>query len=164
VIRSALFAAVTLVTLAAQIPPPPDSVPLDVPKAHLYVEEDDEATMLADVNRLRADAGLRPLTSDPKLKRLARDYAMEMLILGYFGHQDPAGHTFGDRLHAIGYAFRTAGENIAFGPDENTAQSGLEHSPDHRHNILGRAFSRVGIGAVADSLYGIVFVQDFVGD
>jgi uncharacterized protein YkwD len=100
---------------------------------------------------------------DAKLAKLARAFARDMLTRRFFGHTDPDGHAFADRLRATGYAFRSAGENIAYHRDEETAEAALEASPGHRRNMLDPSFTRVGIGAVAVSIYGEAFVQEFAG-
>jgi len=153
-----------LLGLTAGASPPPESIPLDIPKAHLYVQEDDEKAMLADVNRLRNTEGVAPLKVDPDLVALARKYARTMFAGSFFGHRDLLGHWPADRMHIAKIAFRTAGENLSFAPDEATAENGLEASPGHRRNLLNPAFSRVGVGVVADSIYGSIFVQEFTGD
>jgi uncharacterized protein YkwD len=162
--RRLAVAACALIALTAGASSPPDSIPLDVPKAHLYVQEADEKTMLADVNRLRASEGVKALRVDLDLVALARTYARTMFNAGYFGHRDPLGHMPVDRMRAAKIAFRTAGENISFAPDETTSETGFEASPGHRRNMLNPSFSRVGIGVIADSIYGSIFVQEFAGD
>ena len=162
--RRSVAAVAALCFLTAQASPPPDSIPLDLPKAQLYVNEGDEAAMIDDLNRLRVAAGVKTLTVDLRLVKLARDYARTMLEGGFFGHRDAKGHTPADRMKAAKLGFRKMGENIAFGPNEATAQAGLTKSPEHHRNMLDPAFSRVGVGVIADSVYGSVFVQEFAGD
>lgn len=156
---------VAIVALCAQTPNPvEEAVPLSVPAAHLYVHEADEKKMLDDLNALRRAVGVRPLVLDPKLGKIARDYARDMLTRRFFGHIDPDGHSFADRLRAAEYTFRTAAENIAFNRDEEAAEAALEASPPHRQNMLDAAYTRVGIGAVATSIYGVAFAEEFAGE
>jgi uncharacterized protein YkwD len=161
----AMAALLALVALCGQTAKPvEDSVPLDVPVAHLYVRESDEAAMVAQVNALRRAHNQPALVLDMKLANIARDYGREMLTRRFFSHWDPDGRSFVDRLKAAKYPFDRAAENIAFNRDEGAAEASLEASPPHRHNMLEPTFTRVGIGVVADSVYGSVFVQEFAGD
>lgn len=156
---------VAIVALCAQTPSPvEEAVQLSVPVTHLYVHEADEKKMFDDVNALRRAAGVRPLVLDAKLGKIARDYARDMLTRRFFGHRDPDGRAFVDRLRAAKYAFRNAAENIAFNRDEEGAEAALEASPPHRHNMLDPTYTRIGIGAVAASIYGVAFAQEFAGE
>jgi uncharacterized protein YkwD len=156
---------VAMVALCAQTPNPEEAaVPLTIPVTHLYVHETDERKMLDDVNALRRAKGLKPLVLDAKLAKLARAFARDMLTRRFFGHRDPDGRVLVDRLRAAGYTFRHAAENIAVNRDEEGAETALEASPGHRRNMLDPAYSRAGIGAVAASVYGVAFVQEFAGE
>ena len=159
------FAAAALCGAAPSPAPAPAETPavLDVPVAHLYLREADEAAMFAAINALRRAHGVPALAVDPRLTDIARAYARAMLLGRFFGHEDPAGHALPDRLKDAHYGYVRAGENIAFNHDEPGAQSALEASPGHRANMLERGFTRVGIGVIADSVYGSAFVQDFAG-
>ena len=144
-----LLGVLSAVALLGAATPPPESIPLDVPSAHLYVRE---------------PSHLPQLTTDARLTRVARDYAREMLTQGYFGHFGPDGSTPASRLRGSGYAFHAMAENIAFAPDVKTAQSHLEASPGHRRNMLDSRVTRIGVGVIADSIYGNAYVQEFAGD
>jgi uncharacterized protein YkwD len=160
-----LVALLALVTLCAATPSPADDwVPLDIPVTHLYVKEADESAMVADVNALRRAEGRKPLVVDAKLTKAARDFARDMLTRRFFGHRDPDGHSFAERLRASGYAFHRAGENLAFNRDEHAAQAALEASQGHRHNMVDPGYSRIGVGVIAASVYGTAYVQEFAGE
>lgn len=79
----------------------------------------------------------------------------------YFSHDTPDGRTPWDFVHAEGYQFRSAAENLAAGQRtvEALAQGWLRSAP-HRANIRNRAFSETGIG-VANGPDGPVIVQLF---
>lgn len=58
-----------------------------------------------------------------------------------------AGGTPKERLHDVGYAWTTYGENVAYGystPERVTA--GWLNSPGHKRNILNSQFTQVGFG------------------
>lgn len=126
------------------------------------LERDPEAgvdiTLL--VNEERKAAGLSTLTWSSALTEVAVGYATEMATEGFFSHNSPRTGDVGDRLAAAGIGFRTAGENLAWGPTVERVHDGLMNSPTHRANILGRQYRNVGIGVVRGPL-GLMVVQVF---
>ncbi len=120
-----------------------------------------EKRMFDDVNAERAQKGISPLSLDPKLQGLARDYAKYMLAHGYFSHYTPEGLSPFDRMSARDIVFQYAGENLAFSANEQLAMQGLMNSKGHRENILSPNFRRVGVGVVDAGIYGEMFVQEF---
>jgi uncharacterized protein YkwD len=121
-----------------------------------------ENAMLQQINAARAGADVAPLRMDPMLQQAARGHSLDMYQRRYFSHQTPDGRTPYDRLKAAGARYLTAGENIAFAPDEGQAWDSLMQSPDHRANILNPDFRCVGVGAYK-GLGGFeeMFTQDF---
>ena len=74
-----------------------------------------------------------------------------MAARNYFAHTSPSGQTSFKMMSAYGYRFASAGENIARNnyPDNQAGQvamTGFMNSPEHRENIMDRAFNRVGVG------------------
>ena len=75
-----------------------------------------------------------------------------MITRDYFSHTIPGYGKVWDKLHAIGYCYVVAGENIGWNtyPDD-TATAAIQDmfmgSPGHRANILGKTWDVVGIGA-----------------
>ena len=64
-------------------------------------------------------------------------------------------------MRAFGVSYRTAGENIAMGYSSAQAvMNGWMNSSGHRANILNSAYTRIGVGYVADGNY---WVQEFTG-
>lgn len=121
-------------------------------------------------NLERRAQGLPPVKGQENLAAAALAHAADMAALDYFSHDSADGRSPWDRLRDAGYAFSSAGENIAAG--YATAQAVLEgwmNSPGHRANILGAAFRELGVGHVreeGDSFpgpygYGHYWVQDF---
>jgi uncharacterized protein YkwD len=123
-----------------------------------------EAEVLALVNKERASAGCRPLTSNPILVSVARAHSTDMAVHGYFHHSSQDGRSPFDRMRAAGYQGGLMGENIAAGQATPSAvMDAWMHSPGHRANILNCGYKVVGIGVgtLAGSPYRIYWTQDF---
>lgn len=125
------------------------------------IDQQAEEAMLQLVNNERISRGLLPLKMDFNLRKLARDYAQDMLQRGYFSHYSPEGLSPFDRMRQYGIEFTTAGENLALAPSVQLAHQGLMKSPGHRANILSPHFQKVGIGVMDGGIYGKMFVQEF---
>lgn len=122
--------------------------------------------MLARVNAVRKQAGLGPIKGNARLDRSAQAHAEDMLARGFFAHKSPSGTTVRERSTAAGYAWRTIGENIAFG--QTSVSEVMEtwmDSPGHRKNILTRDFTELGIGLALgrgkDGKFQVLWVQNF---
>jgi uncharacterized protein YkwD len=99
--------------------------------------------VLCLVNEQRAARGLPPLTLSPLLDRSAQNWTNVMLATGNFSH----GASLSGRLSAVGYNWRTGGENIATGYLTPRAVVGnWMASFDHCQNILNPSFRDVGVG------------------
>jgi len=111
----------------------------------------EEGHLLTLINQLRASKGKAALTSSGTLKTEARKRSKDMYDRNYFAHEiPPDDHTVFDDLHAEGYCFSNAGENIAYNnyPDNQTtsvAFDGWKNSAGHLANMLGD-YTSVGIG------------------
>jgi uncharacterized protein YkwD len=119
--------------------------------------------LAADVNAARVARGLPALILDDRLSRFALALAREMAQRGYFGHTDPDGVTFVDRLRSAGFVDRYAAENIALDTDEPHANVALLHSPGHYANIVDPRPRSLGVAAVVAADDEIFFVEDFGG-
>ncbi len=121
--------------------------------------------MLAGVNRLRKAAGVQPLSEDARLDAAAQEHAEDMSSRGYYDHQSPEGKNVGDRLHAEGYVWRLAAENLAAG--HFTVESALDawmKSSGHRANLLHKDVTDFGFGIAVgpmESKYRVLWVQTF---
>lgn len=105
-----------------------------------------EARVLRLVNDERAQAGCRPVDSDPDLAGLAGDYSAQMAEEDFFAHTTPDGLSPWDRAEAAGIA-GLGGENIARGQqDAQAVMDAWMHSPGHRANILNCDFTELGVG------------------
>ena len=120
-----------------------------------------ERAMLALINEERGKRGLRMLSSDGDLTRVARAHSLDMLVRRYFSHNTPEGADPFDRLRTAGIRFRSAGENLAFAQAVEQAHEMLMNSKGHRDNILRPAFGRVGIGIIDDGRRGLMVSQEF---
>ena len=115
------------------------------------------AAALAELNRFRAANGVPAVTLNTKLTLAAQRHADDMAANNYFSHTGRDGSNAGTRISRAGYAWRTWGENIAWGYANWTAAlNGWKNSSGHRRNMLNRAFVHVGLG-VRDRKYVQVF-------
>ncbi len=122
----------------------------------------EQARALADdVNAERAKRGLPALARDEALDRFAYAKAMEMAARGYFGHTDPDGVTFQDRLRAWHWTTTYAAENIAFDRDEPHAHAAFMNSEPHARNLLDRNERRIGVAVVTVGEHETFYVEDF---
>ena len=71
--------------------------------------------VLALVNKERAAAGLKALTLDASLSKVAENHSLDMAKNNYFSHTNLKGQSPFDRLRNAGISYSTAGENIAMG-------------------------------------------------
>jgi uncharacterized protein YkwD len=121
--------------------------------------------MLARVNRERAAHGLAPLRRHPRLDDAAQAHAEDMFTRRYYSHDTPEGKSAMDRILALGYRARYAGENIARGQyavDE--VMDGWMESKTHREHLLSPIFDDVGFGLAFGKNpggYEILWVQNF---
>ncbi|MCR8995860.1 serine protease [Brevibacillus sp. 7WMA2] len=111
------------------------------------------------VNKERAKAGLKPLSMDTELAKMATDKAKDMADNNYFDHDSP---TFGSPFNMMDQykiSYQTAGENIAEG--QRSAEEVMKDwmgSDGHRENIMNSSFTKIGVG-----YYNGYWVQEFIG-
>jgi uncharacterized protein YkwD len=122
---------------------------------------DQARALVNDVNAERVKHGLPALQRDDTLDRFAYAKAAEMAARGYFGHTDPDGVTFEDRLHAWHWPTEYAGENIAFDADEPHAHAAFMNSPEHAQNVLDPREARIGVAVVNVGADETFYVEDF---
>jgi uncharacterized protein YkwD len=125
------------------------------------IQAEDARALFSDVNAFRAQRGLPVLSQDERLARFALQVAEQMAVRHYFGHTDPAGITFEDRLKAAGVPYRVAEENMAFDQDEPHANAALLASPGHLANIVDPRPRRMGTAVVAAGDGEVFFVEEF---
>lgn len=113
------------------------------------------------VNEQRAKNGLRPLTANWELSRVARYKSQDMVDNRYFSHTSPTYGTPFQMIKAFGLTYRTAGENIAYGQQTPLAVvNAWMNSSGHRANILNASYTQIGVGYVAAGHY---WTQMFIG-
>jgi uncharacterized protein YkwD len=126
-----------------------------------------EVALVKALNRVRADAGLKPLRSSPSLRTAARGHSTAMLELGFFSHESADGTAFNERIrrHYTNRGWRTwsvgeallASAGTTIEPDA-IVEAWLE-SPPHRAIILSPTWHDAGIGA----LYAPAAPKEFGG-
>jgi uncharacterized YkwD family protein/spore coat assembly protein SafA len=109
------------------------------------------ASQTAEVARLvnveRAKQGLKPLTVNWELSRVAQYKAEDMTDKHYFSHTSP---TYGDpftMMKKFGIKYSTAGENIAQGQrSASEVMTAWLNSSGHRANIMNSQYTQIGVG------------------
>ena len=113
------------------------------------------------VNQERAKNGLKPLTYNWELSRVARYKSQDMKDRGYFSHTSPTYGSPFQMIKSFGISYRTAGENIAKGyASPEAVVNGWMNSSGHRANILNSSFTEIGVGYVQSGNY---WTQMFIG-
>lgn len=115
---------------------------------------DYEAEVVRLVNEIRKSNGLKPLTQDWQLSRVARYKSQDMKKLGYFSHTSPTYGSPFDMMKSFGISYRTAGENIAKGyATPKAVVEAWMNSTGHRANILNSTYTHIGVGYVSSGNY-----------
>ncbi len=133
---------------------------INIPSVNSGVREF-ETEVVRLVNEIRTKNGLKALTEDWELSRVARYKSQDMKDNRYFSHNSPVYGSPFDMIKNFGISYRTAGENIAKG--QSTPQAVVNawmNSSGHRANILNSSYTRIGVGYVANGRY---WTQMFVG-
>ncbi|HEY3021172.1 MAG TPA: CAP domain-containing protein [Solirubrobacteraceae bacterium] len=106
------------------------------------------------LNHQRALHGLRRLRPSGKLRSAAQAYSWAMVRNDFFDHVSPGGSTLLGRVRKTAYLSSARGwalgENIAWGAGRlatpRQTMRAWMRSAGHRHNILTRRFTEIGIG------------------
>ena len=133
-----------------------------------FAPNERELLLTVAINSERAAAGRAALAHGPGLSTVARVRSLDMATDDYFGHVSPSGETVVDLMIAFEVPFGALGENLAnvSGDVERSvaiAMEALMASPVHRDNILGGAYTRVGVG-VAVTAEGAVIITMLFSD
>ena len=113
------------------------------------------------VNEIRVKNGLRELTYNWELSRVARYKSQDMKDNRYFSHTSPVYGSPFQMMKDFGITYRSAGENIARGQKSpQVVVNAWMNSSGHRANILNSSFTEIGVGYVADGNY---WTQMFIG-
>ncbi|MCM3694423.1 SafA/ExsA family spore coat assembly protein [Neobacillus niacini] len=106
-----------------------------------------ESQVIQLTNQERAKHGLKPLTQDWELSRVARYKSVDMRDKNYFSHTSPTYGSPFTMMKNFGISYRAAAENIAAG--QTTAQEVVNswmNSSGHRANILSGTYTYIGVG------------------
>ena len=135
-----------LILAACQSAPPPPPKPTFYQDLASPTARVDEQKALSMLNQYRAQSGIAPLALDPRLNRIAEDYAKKMAAADKMGHDVDGKSLLGTRLKSYGYAFSNAGENVAAGYRTLAeAFSGWRQSPPHDRGMKDRDMTLMGI-------------------
>ena len=173
VVPSDVRSILPIVALTAALAP----VALGAGALNVVPADELESAVLAELNVVRVEHGLRPLRLNHRLTAAADAHSREMVLSGYFGHESADGSGFASRIKDY-YEPRaarrtwTVGENLIWQERRLTARAAVTSwlaSPGHRENLLEPAFREVGISAVrataAPGVYGkrrvVVLTVDF---
>jgi uncharacterized protein YkwD len=125
-----------------------------------------ESALLHEMNRVRVQHGLAPLSPNTALAHAAHAYTETLLQENVFTHGD-----FGARMAAYPVPGSIVGENLAWGVgSRGTARAIVASwlaSPGHRQNLLRPGFRYVGVGALKGTFLGhpraLIVTADFAG-
>lgn len=120
-----------------------------------------ESEVIRLVNEIRAENGLKALSVNWELSRVARYKSEDMSSGRYFSHTSPTYGTPFQMMRSFGLSYRTAGENIAYGQRTPSAVvDAWMNSSGHRANILNASYTQIGVGYCASGNY---WTQMFIG-
>lgn len=113
--------------------------------------------LLSSTNSARTDQSTPSLRSSAKLARAAQDKANDMVKRDYWSHNTPEGKSPWTFVDKSGYAYKSIGENLAYGfSEDQEVINGWLNSPAHRDNLLNTSYKEVG--------FGIATSEDFQGN
>ncbi|HBX70805.1 MAG TPA: CAP domain-containing protein [Chloroflexi bacterium] len=117
----------------------PETTPTPVPSF--------EERVVELTNQEREANGCSPVTMEPRLQAAAEGHSADMALNDFFSHTGSNGSSPWDRIHAQGYSYSRAGENIAAGySTPESVVTGWMNSDGHRANILNCSFVHIGVG------------------
>ena len=105
-------------------------------------------------NTVRAENGLPALAANEPLMAAAQLHSQEMATASNMAHTLPGSSlpTLTDRAAAVHYRYSSLGENIAYNQaDASSVVASWMNSRAHRHNMLGAAFTDIGVGLAWNS-------------
>ena len=115
-----------------------------------------ERVVFCLINRARAAHGLRRLGNDRRLVRVARRHSADQVRFGFVGHRSPRRGALLNRMKKSGFGRGRGswsfGEILGGGRGRNYATPRFImrewlRRPIHRHAILHRGFTHMGVGA-----------------
>jgi len=113
-----------------------------------------DTSVLTQLNAIRVQHHLVPLTLSPQLSAAAAEHTRDMLADGYFGHNSSDGAAFWQRIahyySSAAYDHWSVGENLLWSAGQIDAAAGLAawmKSAPHRANILFPGWRQIGIAS-----------------
>ncbi len=150
--RRALPLLALVATIAALVVP---AAALPSPSHSTVALSSLEAGVLQQLNQIRTQHHLVPLTLSAPLTAASKQHSSEMGDDGYFEHTSQDGTAFWKRIgrwySQNGFHYWSVGENLLWSsPDVDASQALVlwMHSPEHRANILSPRWREVGLSAV----------------
>lgn len=131
---------------SARVAPDPSS---RAPEVAISAADTASETVVVRTNMERRKLRLPDLARSNLLMRAAQLQADQMAALLTMSHELPRARyrTMTDRLDAVGYHYRAAGENVAEGhPSAGAVVAGWMTSPGHRANIVSAQYTEMGAG------------------
>ncbi len=122
----------------------------------------DEQSMVDMVNQARANEGLKPLIVDFRLVAVARAKGQDMKDNKYFAHLSPTNAYSFSLMESLGLNVHYASENLASNNSVSGAMANFMLSIGHRVNILDPNVTHIGVGIVYGSVFGNLYVQEFL--
>lgn len=111
--------------------------------------------LISLTNKERSQRGLSPLKLNLELCQAAEAKAHDMFLESYWAHVAPDGTEPWDFIDEAGYAYLSAGENLAkdFNHSSSVVRAWMKSS-SHRDNILSSKFDDIGVAVVDGELSG----------
>ncbi len=115
------------------------------------------------INQERAKQGIKPVSNDVLLQKLAQAHSDDMAKNEFFSHINKKNLSPDERRKAL-KVITPVGENLANSPNLLFAHEGLMQSAAHRKNLLDPAWTKVGIGIAFDKKGMILVTEEFSND
>ena len=120
-----------------------------------YATDISPSQIIGLTNQQRNASGLGSLREDSRLDSAAYNKAQYMFSHNYWAHTAPDGTTPWYFIRQAGYAYATAGENLAKDFSTSSAVvSAWMNSSEHRANILNSGYVDTGVAVVNGTLLG----------
>ncbi len=119
-----------------------------------YATEMSHTNLLSATNSKRSENSKASLNLSEKLNQAAQAKANDMAARDYWSHNTPDGQEPWIFFDQVGYSYKKAGENLAYGfSTSSSTVTGWMNSPSHKDNMLDSAFTEVGFGYVNSANY-----------